>query len=140
MIRKFHEAKMAGHSTMQLWGSGTPLREFLHVDDLADAAVFLMQSYSEESHINVGSGTDLSISALAAMVADVVGYSGSIEFDASRPDGTPRKLLDVSKLRAHGWSPRVELRAGIESTYHWFLEHVVGHGKTNRLSVLEDAP
>ena len=123
LIRKFHEAKAANASEVVIWGTGTPLREFLHVDDMADAAVFLMRNYSEEQFVNVGSGEDLSIRDLAGLVADVVGYSGRIVNDASKPDGTPRKLMDVSRLRAMGWAPRIGLREGIEGVYRWYLEH-----------------
>lgn len=121
LIRKFHEAKAANASEVVIWGTGTPLREFLHVDDMADAAVFLMRNYSEEQFVNVGSGEDLSIRDLAGLVADVVGYSGRIVNDASKPDGTPRKLMDVSRLRAMGWAPRIGLREGIESAYRWYV-------------------
>ncbi|MFT3807442.1 GDP-L-fucose synthase [Arenimonas sp.] len=123
MIRKFHEAKLTGAGEVVIWGTGTPLREFLHVDDMADAAVFLMRHYSEEQFVNVGSGSDLSIRALAELVADVVGFDGRIVNDTSKPDGTPRKLMDVSRLRAMGWSPRIELREGIEGAYRWYVEH-----------------
>ena len=121
LIRKFHEAKAANAPEVVMWGTGTPLREFLHVDDMADAAVFLMRNYSEEQFVNVGSGEDLSIRDLAGLVADVVGYSGRIVNDASKPDGTPRKLMDVSRLRAMGWAPRIGLREGIEGVYRWYV-------------------
>ena len=121
LIRKFHEAKLAGAPEVVIWGTGTPLREFLHVDDMADASVFLMRNYSEEQFVNVGSGEDLSIRDLAGLVADVVGYSGRIVNDASKPDGTPRKLMDVSRLRAMGWAPRIGLREGIEGVYRWYV-------------------
>lgn len=120
LIRKFHEAKQRGDAAVTIWGTGTPLREFLHADDLADAAVFLMRNYSEEQFINVGTGRDLSIRELAQLVADVVGFGGSIATDPSKPDGTPRKLMDVSRLHALGWRHRIELREGIASTYDWF--------------------
>ena len=123
LIRKFHEAKLAGADEVIIWGTGTPLREFLHVDDMADAAVFLMRHYSEEQFVNVGSGSDLSIRALAELVAEVVGFQGRIVNDTSKPDGTPRKLMDVSRLRAMGWSPRIGLREGIEGAYRWYVEH-----------------
>ncbi|MBL0039888.1 MAG: NAD-dependent epimerase/dehydratase family protein, partial [Xanthomonadales bacterium] len=103
-----------------IWGTGTPLREFLHADDLADAAVFLMRNYSDESFINVGVGEDLSILALAELVAEVVGFDGTITTDPSKPDGTPRKLMDVSRLHALGWRHRIALRDGIATTYAWF--------------------
>ena len=123
LIRKFHEAKAANAPEVVMWGTGTPLREFLHVDDMADAAVFLMRNYSEEQFVNVGSGEDLSIRDLAELIADVVGYSGRIVNDASKPDGTPRKLMDVSRLRGMGWAPRIGLREGIEGVYRWYVEH-----------------
>jgi len=123
LLRKFHEAKRAGAPRVTVWGTGTPRREFLHVDDLADALVFLMERYDAEEIINVGTGEDLTIGELCAMVRDAVGYAGEIAYDASMPDGTPRKVMDVSRLRALGWAPRVGLREGIEATYRWYLEH-----------------
>ncbi len=123
LMRKFHDAKVEGRTDVEIWGSGTPQREFLHVDDLADACAYLMDNYEDESHINVGTGVDLSIRALAEMVRDIVHPDAELVFDATKPDGMPRKLLDVSKLRAEGWSAKIELRDGIESTYAWFLEH-----------------
>lgn len=124
LIRKFHEAKQAGAAEVVMWGTGSPRREFLHVDDLADAAVYLMQHYSSEQHVNVGVGEDITIRALAELVADVVGFGGHIVNDTSKPDGAPRKLLDVTRLHALGWNARIPLRQGIEDTYQWFLEHV----------------
>ncbi len=123
LMRKFHDAKLSGATDVSVWGSGRPRREFLHVDDLASACVFLMQHYDGEAHINVGTGEDLSIRELAEMVRDVVYPQARIVFDASRPDGPPRKLLDVSRLRELGWTPKLSLRTGIESTYRWFLAH-----------------
>lgn len=123
MIRKFHDAKLDGRAAVAVWGSGRPRREFLHVDDLADACVFLMEQYSAADHINVGTGEDLSISELAQMVRDVVHPSAEIVFDASKPDGTPKKLLDVSRLHDLGWRHRINLAEGIASTYEWFLAH-----------------
>jgi GDP-L-fucose synthase len=123
LIRKFHDARLARTGEVSVWGSGRPRREFLHVDDLASACVFLMRNYDEEPHINVGTGDDLSIRELAEMIRDVVYPQAAIVFDATRPDGPPRKLLDISRLRSLGWAPSVPLRAGIESTYRWFLEH-----------------
>ena len=120
LIRKFHEAKERGDREVVIWGSGTPLREFLHADDLADAAVFLMRGYSGEQFINVGVGEDLTIRALAELVAEVVGYAGTIATDPSKPDGTPRKLMDVSRLHALGWRHRIGLRDGITETYASF--------------------
>lgn len=123
LIRKFHEAKQAGQGEVVMWGTGSPRREFLHVDDLADAAVFLMENYSGEGIVNVGVGEDITIRELAELVSDVVGYEGEIVNDTSKPDGTPRKLLDVSRLHAQGWKARVALRDGVADTYRWFLEH-----------------
>ncbi|HET6628337.1 MAG TPA: GDP-L-fucose synthase [Woeseiaceae bacterium] len=123
LIRKFHEAKIAGSPHVTVWGSGTPKREFLYVDDLADACVHLMEHYDEGEIINVGTGEEVSIAELAGMVKDAVGFEGGIEYDRSKPDGTPRKLLDVSRLAATGWRHRTGLREGIEKTYRWFLEH-----------------
>lgn len=123
LLRKFHEAKVAGASTTEIWGSGTPKREFLHVDDLADACIFLMQNTSEPGPINVGTGQDISIKDLALLIQEVVGFEGELRFDASKPDGTPRKLLDVARLNELGWSAEIELREGISATYKWFLEH-----------------
>jgi GDP-L-fucose synthase len=120
LIRKFHEAKLAGAPEVKVWGTGTPRREFLHVDDLADAAVFLMRLDHDEDLINVGVGQDLSIAELARTVAEVVDYRGQIAFDPSKPDGTPRKLLDVSRLQALGWEARIPLRQGLASTYAWY--------------------
>jgi GDP-L-fucose synthase len=124
MIRKFHEAKSAGAPAVTLWGSGTPRREFLHVDDLASACLFLLEHYDEESIINVGVGTDLTIRELAELVRQSVGYEGQILFDATKPDGTPRKLLDVSRITRLGWRPTIGLAEGIASTYAWFCDHV----------------
>ncbi|MBP5710459.1 MAG: GDP-L-fucose synthase [Bacteroidales bacterium] len=120
MIRKFHEAKLQNKPSVVLWGTGKVLREFLYVDDLADSLVFLMNNYSQESHVNIGTGEDLSIHDLALMVKDVVGYQGNIVYDSSKPDGTPRKLLDVSLLHSIGWHHKVSLRQGIEEVYAWY--------------------
>jgi GDP-L-fucose synthase len=122
LIRKFHEAKLRKDSRVVVWGSGTPRREFLHVDDLADALVFLLEHYSDERLINVGTGMDLTIRELAELVSKVVGFEGELEFDASKPDGTPRKQLDVSRLSALGWAARTPLTAGIAATYSWYLQ------------------
>jgi len=122
LIRRFYEAKLSGASSIAIWGTGTPKREFLYVDDLADALVFLMQNYSEPEHINVGCGSDLTILALARLVANVAGYSGRIETDSSKPDGTPQKMLDVSRINNLGWHARTDLREGIEKAYAWFVE------------------
>jgi len=123
LVRKCHEAKVTGAPEVVVWGTGAPRREFLHVDDLADAALFLMNRYEDETAINVGWGKDISIAELARLIADVVGYAGDIRFDPSKPDGTPRKLLDVSRLSALGWQPSIELRVGIEQAYQWFLQN-----------------
>lgn len=121
LLRKFHEAKLAGAPEVVVWGTGTPRREFLHVDDMADACVHLMEAYDGEDIVNVGVGEDVSIAELAAMVGQAVGYTGNIVYDASKPDGTPRKLLDVSKLTATGWRARIGLAEGIAETYAWYL-------------------
>jgi GDP-L-fucose synthase len=123
LMRKLHDARHNGDTEVMVWGSGAPRREFLHVDDLADACVFLMQHYSEQSHINVGTGEEVTIRELAEMVRDIVYPRAELRFDATKPDGAPRKLLDVSRLHALGWKHRVGLRDGIASTYRWFLDH-----------------
>jgi GDP-L-fucose synthase len=123
LIRKFHEAKAMGASTVEVWGTGKPRREFLHVDDLADACLFLMQNYSQQQLVNIGWGTDISIAELAGIVSRTVGYTGSLQFNAAMPDGMPRKLLDVSRATALGWKAKIPLDAGIASTYAWFLSH-----------------
>jgi GDP-L-fucose synthase len=123
LIRKFHDAKQEGRSEVTIWGTGKPRREFLHVDDLADACVFLMRSYDEALHVNVGTGEDLTIGALAQMVGEIVHPHATIVYDTTKPDGTPRKLLDVSRLHALGWKHRISLREGIGSSYEWFLHH-----------------
>jgi GDP-L-fucose synthase len=117
LIRKFHEAKVAGKSEVEIWGSGTPLREFLYVDDLADACYYLMQNYNEEGLVNIGTGTDLSIKDLALLVKKIVGFNGELKFNASKPDGTPRKLMDVSKLHSFGWKHKIDLEQGITMVY-----------------------
>lgn len=123
LMRKFCEAEEGGRSEVEVWGTGAPRREFLHVDDLADACLYLMEHYDDEGWINVGWGRDVTIAELAALIARVVGFKGAVRFDPSKPDGAPRKLLDTSRLTALGWTPRVELEAGIRSTYAWFLEN-----------------
>ncbi len=123
LIRKFHEAKINTQEEVVMWGTGKPLREFMYVDDLADALVHLMLNYSDEIHVNMGTGKDLSIGELAQIVKEVVGYEGKIVNDLSKPDGTPRKLLDVSRLEATGWKYKTELREGIEKVYKWYLEN-----------------
>ena len=120
LIRRFHQAKIEGAPSVTVWGTGTPLREFLHVDDLARACLFLLENYDAPEPINVGVGQDLSIREMAEMVAEVVGFDGAIEFDTSKPDGTPRKLLDVSKVHGLGWHARIELREGLDQTYAWY--------------------
>jgi len=122
LMRKFHDAKLAGQSEVVVWGTGTPRREFLHVDDLADACVFLMNKFQGPQHINVGTGEDLSIRDLAEMIRGVVHPSARIVFDSTKPDGTPRKLLDVGRLHELGWRHRIELADGLASTYEWFLQ------------------
>jgi GDP-L-fucose synthase len=126
LIRKFHEAKAAGAPTVTLWGTGTPLREFLYVDDLGSAAVFLMRNYSSAQIINVGSGEEISIGELGRLIGEVVGFTGEIVRDRSKPDGSPRKLMDSSRLRGLGWKPEVGLREGIAGTYEWFREAGMG--------------
>jgi GDP-L-fucose synthase len=125
MIRKFHDAKIAGRDEVVIWGTGTPRREFLHVDDLADACLFLMAHYGEAEHINVGTGEDLSIRELADTVRTIVHPSARLVFDREKPDGTPRKLLDVSRLHGLGWRHTIELQQGIADTYEWFVSQVV---------------
>ena len=122
-MRKAHEAKVRNDAQFVIWGSGSPRREFLHVDDAADALVHLMTHYSGESHVNIGCGEDFTILELASKIADVVGFRGNIATDPSKPDGTPRKLLDVSKLSALGWKPKITLEQGLASAYGWFLDH-----------------
>lgn len=123
MIRKFHEAKISNSPSVGLWGSGTPLREFLYVDDLAAAVVFALENNMTESFYNVGTGTDLSIKDLAETIKRIVGYTGTITWDASKPDGTPRKLMDVSKMNEMGWKAQVDLETGIQKTYEWYLNN-----------------
>jgi GDP-L-fucose synthase len=123
LMRKFHDARAAGRDEVEVWGTGFPKREFLHVDDLADACLFLMRHYDEDVHINVGTGEDLSIRELAETVRDIVAPGMGLAFDPTKPDGMPRKLLDVSRLHALGWRHRIELREGIRGTYQWFLEN-----------------
>jgi GDP-L-fucose synthase len=122
LMRKAHEAKLSGAREIMVWGSGNPRREFLHVDDLASAGLFLLQNYDSPEIINIGAGTDLTIRELAELICDVVGFEGELTFDSSKPDGTPRKLLDISKIRSLGWQPTIPLREGIAQTYEWFSE------------------
>jgi len=123
LIAKAHAAKMAGAATLPVWGTGSPRREFLYVDDLADACVFLMKTYSADEHVNIGTGTDVTIREVAEKICAVVGFQGTLQFDASKPDGTPRKLLDVSRLRDLGWTAGTSLDDGLALTYDWYLRH-----------------
>lgn len=127
LIRRIHEAKASGAPEVVIWGTGTPLREFLHTDDLADALVFLMRNYSDGEMINVGSGQEVSIAQLAALIAEIAGYRGSLRFDVSKPDGTPRKRLDASRLHAMEWSPKTALPQGLMEAYTWFEEAALGN-------------
>jgi len=124
LLRKFHEAKLTGAESVEVWGSGRPRREFLHVDDLADACVFLLHHYSSPAIINVGWGKDISIAELAQLIAGVVGFEGRVQYDASKPDGSPRKLLDTSRLTALGWQPTIALGDGIAETYAWYRANI----------------
>jgi len=124
LIRKFHEAKLNNDKAVSVWGSGTPKREFLHVDDMADASVYLMSSYDDSEIVNVGVGSDVTIRELAETIQKVVGFEGDLQFDSSKPDGTPRKLMNVDKLSALGWHAQIALEDGIRSTYDWFLKNV----------------
>jgi GDP-L-fucose synthase len=123
LLRRFHEAKLSGAKSVAVWGSGTPYREFVHVDDVARASLFLMEQYEGWEPVNVGSGRELTIRELAELIASVVGFTGEIGFDASKPDGTPRKLCDVSKIHRLGWRHSIELEAGVKDTYDWYLAH-----------------
>jgi GDP-L-fucose synthase len=122
-IRKVHEAKQSGAKSITVWGTGTPRREFLHTDDLADACVFLLDNYDQPDLVNIGCGEDVTIRELAETVCDVLGFDGALEFDSSKPDGTPRKLLDISKIKSLGWIPKISLRAGVADAYDWFVEN-----------------
>lgn len=123
MLRKMHEARQRGEPEVVLWGTGTPRREFLHVDDLADALLFLMRDYSDESHVNVGVGSDLTIRELAESIQAVIGYEGRLVFDTSKPDGTPRKLVDTQLINSLGWHARIPLQEGLHDAYRWFVDH-----------------
>ena len=125
LIRKFHEARVKDDSEVTVWGSGRPMREFLHVDDCAAACLYLMEHYEGEGIVNIGVGEDISIADLAGLVGGAVGYKGEIVYDSSKPDGTPRKLVDTSRINGLGWRAGISLGEGIRSTYQWFLEHVV---------------
>jgi GDP-L-fucose synthase len=129
LLRRFHEAKVSGAPSVTLWGTGTPRREFLHVDDLARACLVLLESYDDPEPINVGTGSDVTIAELARLVAWVVGYEGAVEWDPSKPDGTPRKLLDVSRIQELGWTAETDLEQGVAATYRWYLDN------TERLKV-----
>jgi len=131
LMRKFHDAKLSGEAAVEVWGTGSPMREFLHVDDLADACVFLMENYSDDLHINVGTGLDLSIRELAEKIRDVVFPQAELRFDTTKPDGTPRKVLDVSRLSNLGWSPSYDLDRGIRETYEWFLSSPDARGRSS---------
>lgn len=122
LVRKFHEAKMAGSSAVTVWGTGTPRREFLHVDDLADACIYLMLNYNENHIVNIGTGKDVTIEGLAKLVKEAVGYTGEIVFDTTKPDGTLRKLLDVSRLNGLGWEAKISLKQGLANTYEWYVD------------------
>lgn len=122
LLRRFHEARLAGTQSVTCWGTGTPRREFLHVDDLAEACVFLLKHYSAPEHINVGTGTDVTIRELSEMIAGVTGYAGGIAWDATKPDGTMLKRMDVSRIQAMGWAPRIPIAQGLAETYAWFLQ------------------
>jgi GDP-L-fucose synthase len=124
LIRKFHEAKESNKDSVEVWGTGTPKREFIYIDDLAKACLFLMNNYNNSEIINIGVGEDVSIKELAETIKDEVGFKGEIKWDTSKPDGTPRKLLDVSKLKVLGWKPTTILKEGVKKTYTWFLDNV----------------
>lgn len=132
LIRKVHEAKLAGADHIVLWGTGKPMREFLHVDDCADAVTFLMKNYSGDEHVNVGTGTDISIKELARLIMRVVGFEGAVEHDTTKPDGTPRKVLDVGKLAAMGWTARIALEDGLREVYQWFLNSTAERAEVRR--------
>lgn len=123
LIAKAHQAKRDAASVMEVWGTGQPLREFLHVDDAADAIVFVLKNYSGEQFLNIGSGSEISVADLATLVRDIVGFRGRIRFDTAKPDGTPRKVVDVSRIKALGWTPHISLADGLAQTYRWYVEH-----------------
>jgi GDP-L-fucose synthase len=135
LLRKVHEARLSDAAQVEVWGTGTPKREFLHVDDLAAACLFLMQRYDDSSLINIGCGRDQTIAELAQTIAHVVGFEGVLRFDSSKPDGTPRKLLDTTRLTALGWTPQIALENGIRTTYDWFLQHVAQEPAASRSRV-----
>ncbi|MGH1398942.1 MAG: GDP-L-fucose synthase family protein [Alphaproteobacteria bacterium] len=123
LMMKIHEAKEQGTDSVQIWGSGSPLREFLHVDDLANGLIFLLKNYSAAQHINIGSGKEITIRTLAETLCDIIGFSGALNFDTSKPDGTPRKIMDNTKIQSAGWKPNINLRDGLTQTYQWFKEN-----------------
>jgi len=123
LIRKFYEAKEEGKPSVEIWGTGTPLREFLHVDDMADACIFLMENYNGEEHVNIGTGEEVSIKQLAETIKEIIGYKGELLFNSDKPDGTPRKLTDITKLHELGWKHSINLKEGIEDSYKWFKEN-----------------
>jgi GDP-L-fucose synthase len=129
MIRKFHEAKLENNATVTLWGSGSPMREFLHVDDLAEAVVFALENKLNDNLYNIGSGSDLTIKELAELIQTIVGHTGKIQWDISKPDGTPRKLMDVTKMKEAGWKSKINLEDGIKDTYSWFIENIESYKK-----------
>ena len=122
MLRKFHEAKLDNHAPVKLWGTGLPKREFLHVDDLADACVYLMENYNDSKFVNIGTGEDITVKKLAKLIQGVVGHKEEIIWDSSKPDGTPRKLLDVNRLHELGWQHKINLESGIKQIYKWYLK------------------
>jgi len=139
LIRKFHDAKISGATSVEIWGTGSPMREFLHVDDLADACLHLMNHYSDDIHVNVGTGVDLSIRELAEKIRDLVYPQAELDFDLSKPDGTPRKVLDVSRLAATGWRPKIDLDTGVRETYQWFLDQQAAHAEMRGIDTLVPA-
>lgn len=122
LIRRLHEAKINNTPSISIWGTGSPMREFLHVDDMADACIFLMEKYDGIEHVNIGTGEEISIRELALMIKEIIGYKGKLVFDETKPDGTPRKLLDINKLKQLGWTSKINLNEGINSTYKWYIE------------------
>ncbi|HEY4608814.1 MAG TPA: GDP-L-fucose synthase [Ilumatobacteraceae bacterium] len=139
LIRKFHDAKMTGAPAVEIWGTGSPMREFLHVDDLADACLHLMNNYSDDIHVNVGTGVDLSIRELAEKIRDLVYPEAELQFDLSKPDGTPRKVLDVTRLAGTGWRPKIDLDTGMRETYRWFLDQEAAHAEMRGIDTLASA-
>jgi len=139
LIRKFHDAKISGATSVEIWGTGSPMREFLHVDDLADACLHLMNHYSDDIHVNVGTGVDLSIRELAEKIRDLVYPQAELDFDLSKPDGTPRKVLDVSRLTATGWRRKIDLDTGVRETYQWFLDQQAAHAEMRGIDTLVPA-